>query len=74
MTANREEVSHDAFARQSLHQELVSAGSQTCSWCGGVVKKGKLKQYSVEKDDRPGRYNPIKGLFCSKGCMEDYHS
>lgn len=72
-----EEVSHDPFARESICREEATPKVGGCDWCGSFsVLKGKKKlfAYAIEKDDRPGSYNSIKGSFCSISCMKDYHS
>lgn len=66
-------IKHDGFARQETHRDLVHS-TAGCSNCGQTPKSGKLKQYSTSNDDRPGRKNAHKGLFCSKGCHDSYHS
>jgi hypothetical protein len=63
-------ISRDPFAREELHRESVST-TCTCDVCGSTRKGGKLFRYFVEEDQ--GRTNPIKGLFCSVGCMRIYH-
>ena len=65
------QISHDAFARHAIRRELIR-WQGGCSWCGQNWK-GRLFAYYVERDDRPGRLERIKGLFCSIGCMRTYH-
>jgi hypothetical protein len=65
-------LSHDAFARTELHR-FTEATTETCAWCGGTRKHGKLFRYEIQKDDG-GSPSRIKGLFCSVGCMRTYHS
>jgi hypothetical protein len=68
-------VSHDSFARQSIYRQTVKTDA-TCKWCGSNPK-GRLFQYFVFNDDRAVMSQPsneIRGLFCSKDCMETYHS
>lgn len=77
-------VSRDPFARTEIHSRDVGViKSRGCDWCGQVLTNKKtaklaenagryyLYQYRVESDG--GRKNTIKGLFCSAGCMRDYH-
>lgn len=64
-------ISRDSFARQELHRETVLPHGATCKWCGNTNGKGSLYQYSVESDS--GRRSDIPYLFCSVGCMRDYH-
>jgi len=66
-------VSRDPFAREELHREKVKT-SKGCDWCGQTRKGGKLFAYHIEPDGILCRKNPIKGLFCSVGCMRAYHS
>ena len=68
------QISHDAFARESILREVVSVGpGRTCKYCGGVRKNQTLFQYFVESDQYGSRPNKIDGLFCSIGCMRTYH-
>jgi hypothetical protein len=73
------EISHDAFARQSIVRRITENHSE-CDNCGQqrlVLKVVKgLYQYGTSRDDRPGESNVNwhKGLFCSKGCHDAYHS
>lgn len=69
-------ISRDPFARQEIHREsLMVSPNQSCDWCGGfqLLKSGarKLFSYSIETDG--GRSRDIGGLFCSVGCMRNYH-
>ena len=65
-------VSRDPFARQELHREQMEKSLFTCDWCGGVNGFGKLFQYRIESDG--GRKTRISGKFCSRSCMQSYHS
>ena len=68
------QISHDAFARESILRETVSVRSgRTCEWCGGIRKNQTLFQYFIEPDSYGSSRNEIKGLFCSIGCMRTYH-
>ena len=66
------QISHDAFARESLLRDSVET-SKSCDWCGCKKKSGKLFAYSIESDGFGARPNAIKGLFCSVTCMRSYH-
>jgi hypothetical protein len=71
-----EEVFHDPFARESISREAVAPKADGCDWCGGfnILKGSKhLFAYSIQKDDKPRRYNRIKGTFCSISCLKDYY-
>ena len=72
------QISHDAFARQSIHRETVFTVVKTCEWCGNVKRtpKGKpyLYKYYVEDDGIRTRKIPLKGFFCSIGCARAYGS
>lgn len=79
-------VSRAPFART----EIVRRNSENysdCSYCGQQRTKSGLYatsaprifplwEYGTERDDRPGESNVNwhKGLFCSKGCHDAYHS
>ena len=66
------EVSHDAFARESLVRTLPWGHQGECDWCG---QKGYIYRFGIQQDDRlDGRVNWIKGGFCSKSCMESFTS
>lgn len=70
-------ISRYPFARQNLVRRLVTTGiNRTCDWCGQKRRKDRLFEYGTERDDRPGESNVgwHKGLFCSKGCHDSYHS
>lgn len=64
----------------------VSAGThETCAWCGNLSYKGpgrtdmkswscaRLFRYGTEADAINPRQEWQKELFCSIGCMRDYH-
>lgn len=61
----------DPFARQTVVGRPVDAHGKTCDWCGSEGRNGKLYQYTVESDG--GRDSQVKGLFCCKSCMKNYH-
>ena len=61
-------VNRDPFAREETHREPVEG---SCDFCGSSNRYGKVWEYRVESDG--GRVQPIRGKFCSKGCMESYH-
>ena len=76
-------VRRDPFAREELHRERETSDSLAlnrdgCSWCGQVkhTKGGRrapyLYRYWLERDDRNGRRDEIKGLFCSESCRKAY--
>jgi len=69
-------ISRDPFAREEIHRERIYIGHGMCRWCGrvnnGTNGRRWLFQYRVESDG--GRSNNIEGLFCSIGCMRDFHS
>ena len=62
-------ISHDAFGRWSLVRVVVPY-PDPCDWCGS--RPGRFV-YMAEADDRPGRPEVIKGVFCCVGCMRAYH-
>lgn len=64
-------VNRDPFAREELHRTCVIS-ENSCSWCGGKRKGGKLFKYLIQQDD--GRMGWIKGIFCCVSCMRSYHS
>lgn len=64
-----QQISRDPFARTTLLREVVPT-PKSCDFCGSKRKSGKLFRYSVESDG--GSRNSIRGLFCSKSCMEAY--
>lgn len=64
-------VNRDPFARQELHRISVTT-KQTCRACG-ANRKGKLYQYSIERDSLRRNSNDLSGLFCSVSCMRQYH-
>lgn len=59
-------INRDPFARSETTRARDGTGS--CDWCG---REGRLFAYGTETDG--GRYFPIRGRFCSKGCMTDYN-
>ena len=61
-------LSHDGFARQSTVKSEPVDGS--CDWCGNGTT---AYQYGTAPDDS-NRINWHRGLFCSKGCHDSYHS
>jgi hypothetical protein len=74
-------LSHDGIARQSTVRQSINtkicgmmSAEHTCEWCGGV-RPGKqvLYQYGTQSD-ASGNIDWHKGLFCSKGCHDAYHS
>lgn len=69
-------IKRDPFARQELQVALVKAAGRTCGFCGSQGdRNGNLRQFYVERDDRPGRPDKVRGgLFCSASCMRDYNS
>lgn len=68
------QISHDAFARQSILREVVSTKpNKTCKWCGGVRKNQTLFQYYVQNDEYGATPRKIDGLFDSIDCMKMYH-
>lgn len=70
------EVSHDAFARESIIRKNES-GIETCSMCGNARKtpsgKRYLYRYGVEHDDKPGRIAWDDRKFCCKACRDGYY-
>ena len=62
-------ISHDSFGRWSLVRVVVPY-PDSCDWCGS--RPGRFA-YMVGADDRPGRISPIRGAFCSVGCMRAFH-
>lgn len=67
------QISHDAFARYTVDRETVETTS-TCACCGNKRKSGRLFQYSTQSDGYGARSYNIPGLFCSIGCMREYHN
>ena len=66
-------ISRDPFARQDTVRQSVTT-TQSCSWCGQTRNGGKLFEYGTQPDSISGRINWHRGLFCSKGCHNSYHS
>lgn len=71
------EISHDAFARQSVRRERVPAGvrmahSVTCAWCGGTNASGGLFRYGISRDDNGRTMGMGSRMFCSKSCWSSY--
>ena len=67
------QISHNPFARTSLLREIVQPSGQTCSWCGGLNRRGKLFKYSTLHDGIATRPAVHRGEFCSKSCHDSYH-
>lgn len=71
-------ISRDPFAREEIHRQTYRKSDNAhlpkfgCHWCGNTNRWGNLFQYWVESDG--GRKSPIRGLFCTIGCMRTYHS
>ena len=63
-------INRDPFAREELHRDAV-ATADTCRWCGGTRRGGKLFAYATETDG--GRRYEHRGLFCGKSCHDAYH-
>lgn len=72
------QINRDSFARETLVRRVVRVNAgQTCDNCGGLRTQGKwasLFEYGTEPDSISCRVNWHKGLFCSKGCHDQYHS
>lgn len=71
------EISHDAFARQSVMRERVPAGVRqaqavTCAWCGGVNAKGGLYRYGISPDGIGRRIGMGSRMFCGVSCWRSY--
>jgi hypothetical protein len=71
-------VTRNPFAREELHRERVKVNQSliTCAWCGNVrgdKERPWLYRFWVERDDRWGSKDEIKGLFCSKECLRSYY-
>lgn len=68
-------VSRDPFARQEMHREREYVVSRACDWCGGVRRTRNNRHYlfcyRIESDG--GRKSDVRGMFCSKSCMESFH-
>ena len=64
------QINRDPFARSTLMREVINTRIFTCRWCGSN-HHGRLFAYVVQSDD--GRKWPLRGLFCSVGCMRIYH-
>lgn len=74
MRSKKTTLSHDAFARTETVRETVWH-SGVCNWCGGTGRlPGRLFRYGTEEDDRPGRVNWWRGVFCSVTCARDYNN
>ena len=71
------QIRHDAFAREAILRETVYT-SKTCDFCGNAKHTFDgtpyLYRYYVEQDGINTRPEPIKGLFCSIGCMRAYNN
>lgn len=71
------EISHDAFARQSVIRERVPSGvrmaqSVTCAWCGGTNASGGLFRYGISRDDNGRTMGMGSRMFCGISCHRDY--
>lgn len=67
-------ISRNPFARSELHREELRQGANrppSYDNCGNHNARGNLFAYSRESDG--GGKDHIRGLFCSKACMEAYH-
>jgi hypothetical protein len=63
-------VARDAFARTELLRQLVvKPERKPCKWCGTPAARFR---FAVETDG--GKFFPIAGEFCSKGCAEDFNA
>ena len=67
---NQIRTGHDAFAREEITKREVSG---ECSWCGNQNPRGKVWEYRIERDAHPGRFDTIRGQFCSIRCLNAYH-
>jgi hypothetical protein len=65
-------IAHDGFARISITRRVHKTADK-CRWCGSNTQ-GRLFQYGIERDDRPGRPDWDDRLFCSKSCRDCFHS
>jgi len=74
-------ISHDAYGRFEIVREIIVVNHKnTCDWCGQNGRRYKagpslsrLFRYGTAQDDRPGRVNWTKGMFCSAACWRMYH-
>ena len=62
-------VNRNPFAREEIHKEPILG---RCDFCGNQNKYKKVWKYHAESD--AGRTNEIKGIFCSLGCLNNYHN
>jgi hypothetical protein len=62
--------------RITLHKERMCNNDRGCSWCGQhkTDKKGWEYLYRYWQEGASGRKSPIKGLFCSKSCLDAYNA
>ncbi len=65
-------IDRDPFARTETVRRLVET-QVTCAWCGQDRPSGRLFEYGVDRDDRPGRIAWDDKVFCSRGCREAYY-
>jgi len=72
-------MSRDPFARSDLHRArdyAMKGRNSGCDHCGTTKFAGNapyLFRYWVERDDRNGRRDDLRGLFCSQWCFRMYH-
>jgi hypothetical protein len=61
----------DIYARVELHRRRGTSFKTNCDECGQQRPHG-LYQYFYEHDG--GRRDVLTGVFCSVGCMRNYHN
>lgn len=63
------EISHDAYARQSLMRKRC-AQFQSCIWCGNRARW----KYGIQADDSlRGVIHWSNGQYCSIGCYRQWN-
>lgn len=68
------QIKRDPFARRTLVRRTVRTFNfPRCSECGGTNHYGTLYAYYWEDDSLSAVRQPLKGNFCSVGCMRAYH-
>ena len=67
------QVRHNSHATM-YRSEIRTLNFPQCDWCGCTNARGNLFAYWVEQHGIYTRKRPIKGNFCSIGCMRSYHN
>lgn len=69
-------IERNPFTRLTLYRvgekNISKTYSQGCAFCG-QFRSRKPYLYRYENHHDGGRIDVIKGRFCSKSCMQNYH-